>query len=173
MNRLRELRQGANLTLRELSEYTGVAHTGLHNLEMEQRPFRERHIARLTAFLDVTSDYLLGYSEEGLGVYFNSAEYDEDHIFITKKAYKTLLEQFSVSQSIIARKNETRLVIELPKGKKPNNYSSTHTIYRRIKIEKEKTGFKKFVRATIEKELDKMDTLTLEKILKFIKDYLR
>lgn len=73
-NKLRKLRYGAELSLKELSSGCGIALSVLCYLENGERPFRQAHIDRLCAFFDVSSDYLLGKSDSWIGVHFIPSE---------------------------------------------------------------------------------------------------
>jgi transcriptional regulator with XRE-family HTH domain len=62
MNKLKELREEAGLTLRELESYVSIAHTSLSELENDRgnRSLRLDHILKLATFYSVTGDYLIG-----------------------------------------------------------------------------------------------------------------
>lgn len=62
MNRLRELRKEKNLTIRELGNLTNISYPTISAIENEVRPFTQEHIKDLCKFFNVSSDYLLGFS---------------------------------------------------------------------------------------------------------------
>lgn len=94
MNNLKKLRKQLDISTRELSEYVGISYTVLSYLENAQRPFRQAHIDKLTAFLNVTSDYLLGRSDNG---YIVRPEYGDEELVLTENEYNRLRENISVS----------------------------------------------------------------------------
>lgn len=64
MNRLKQLRLGAKLTIRELSDKTGFSIAVLSRLENGVRPFTQQHLEILSQFFDCSFDYILGKSDE-------------------------------------------------------------------------------------------------------------
>ncbi len=62
--RLRELRQGCALSLRELAEITGVSHDGIQKLETGQRDAQPRTVRKLAEALGVAPRELMA-KEEG------------------------------------------------------------------------------------------------------------
>ena len=72
MNRLKKLRVSAGLPLRVLEKYLNIPNATLSLIENGKQPMREIHVQKITNFFDVTSDYLLGYSNTGIGIYFAS-----------------------------------------------------------------------------------------------------
>ena len=63
-NRLKQLRQAHDLSLRALSEKTGVDFATISFCEKGQRNFSANSIKVLSEFFGVSSDYLLGKSPE-------------------------------------------------------------------------------------------------------------
>ena len=62
-NRLFEIRMAADLSLRELGEKTNISYTSLGAIENGKRPFTQEHLITLCNFFEVSSDYLLGLSD--------------------------------------------------------------------------------------------------------------
>ena len=89
MNRIRVLRNEAGLSLRELGKKVGITFSTLGLLETEKQPLRQHHIERLSSFFNCSADYLLGKSDEGIGVYFN-----DDYKMISHKKYIDLISQY-------------------------------------------------------------------------------
>lgn len=85
MNNLRKLRNELGYTTRDLQDATGIAYSNISLLEAEKRPFREAHIKALTAFFNVTTDYLLGKSDVGYICYAKDS--DDDQIVISESDY--------------------------------------------------------------------------------------
>lgn len=63
-NRLKALRLEKGLTTRELAEKYGVSHASISRAETGERNLNEQDIEFFTTFFGVTSDYLLGLSNE-------------------------------------------------------------------------------------------------------------
>ena len=63
-NRLKALRLEKGLTTRELAEKYGVSHASISRAETGERNLNEQDIEFFTTFFGVTSDYLLGLSDE-------------------------------------------------------------------------------------------------------------
>lgn len=63
-NRLRELREKKGLSLRALSEKTGVDFSTIAFCEKGQRNFSANSLAALSSFFGVSVDYLLGKTPE-------------------------------------------------------------------------------------------------------------
>ena len=63
MNRLKQLRQEKNLTIRELGEETKISYSTISAMENEVRPFTQSNLEILCKYFDVSSDYLLGNAD--------------------------------------------------------------------------------------------------------------
>lgn len=63
MNRLKELRKEKRLTIRELGEKVNISYSTISAMENEIRPFTQANLELLCSFFNVSSDYLLGYSD--------------------------------------------------------------------------------------------------------------
>lgn len=63
MNRLKQLRQEKNLTIRELGEETKISYSTISAMENEVRPFTQSNLEILCKYFDVSSDYLLGNTD--------------------------------------------------------------------------------------------------------------
>ena len=64
MNRLKKLRNEKRLTIRELGEETNISYSSISAMENEIRPFTQGNLEILCSFFNVSSDYLLGLSDE-------------------------------------------------------------------------------------------------------------
>lgn len=64
MNRLKELRIKKGLTTRELSKFVSVNHSTITNLENGKTSLNDDYIKIFCSFYNVSSDYLLGLSNE-------------------------------------------------------------------------------------------------------------
>lgn len=166
MNRLKALRERTSVSLRDVERYTGISHTVLHLLENGQRQFREIHIGKLCHFFDVKADYLLGNSQEGIGVFFNQSADDDDHVFVSEKELDTIHVDISI---VGASKPPTDDAFRIGDAK----FYSGAQVYRSANINKEDASVEQSVRLLINQELDTLDIYDLEKVLKFIKEYIK
>jgi len=64
MNKLKILRLEKQLTLRELARQTNISHPTLSRLETHQTTFNEENLIILSNFFGVTTDLLLGISND-------------------------------------------------------------------------------------------------------------
>ena len=95
-NRLSELRNSLGLTTKELERYTNISATVITLLENGSRMFKENHIDAFTDFFVVTSDYLLGKSDYGVGIVDN----DGNSVYYFESQYNDLLNANSIDVSI-------------------------------------------------------------------------
>ena len=63
MNRLRDLREDADLTRRELAALLQMSQTGYSKYETGENDIPTRVLIRLAALCHTTTDYLLGISD--------------------------------------------------------------------------------------------------------------
>lgn len=63
MNRLRDLREDADLTQRELAALLQMSQTGYSKYETGENDIPTRVLIRLAALYHTTTDYLLGISD--------------------------------------------------------------------------------------------------------------
>lgn len=172
MNRLKKLRSRSQIALRDLSKYVDIQYSALSLLENGKQAFKEIHILKLKDFFDVTIEYLLGYSTNGIGVYFESSSDDEDHVFISEEEYYQIRSKHNVEETVIYRDNESQLIVNMPEHV-IKDYSGRYQIFRLVQTAKENAGINQTVRTEIINEMERMDIFALEKLLKFIKDYLK
>lgn len=171
MNNLKLLRNANNLTLRDLQKYTGIRNATLSQIENGKQPMREIHVKKLTSFFDVTSDYLLGYSNSGIGIYFESAEDDDDHAYISISELERLKERYEIKETLLHRSaNETWVIKTSVYEEKI--YTSEYMVFRSINISKEQAQISTSLRETIISKINSYDTRQLEKVLKFMKEYI-
>lgn len=63
-NRLKELRTERRLSMRELGDLTKISFTTIGAMERGDRPFTQGNLEILCSFFNVSSDYLLGLSDQ-------------------------------------------------------------------------------------------------------------
>lgn len=166
MNRLKQLRKQANLTVRELCGYVNISHSVLAYLENEVRPFRQLHIDRLTAFFNVTSDYLLGRSDYGYIVF---PQYGADPVILAESEYTRLSEYITLS--IINNKLSLDITIKDKKEEESINLPS-HCVYRELKGELNDYNMKETLYAKLQEMTKRMAESDLRKTINFIEEYI-
>ncbi|MCL2569378.1 MAG: helix-turn-helix transcriptional regulator [Oscillospiraceae bacterium] len=62
--RLRELRTSKNITQKQLAESTGLSERACQSYELDEREPRLSVINKLADFFEVTTDYLLGRTDQ-------------------------------------------------------------------------------------------------------------
>lgn len=171
MNRLKKLRVGAGLPLRVLEKYLNIPNATLSLIENGKQPMREIHVQKITNFFDVTSDYLLGYSNTGIGIYFASSEDDNDHEYISASELEKLKESYEVREDLLHRTNTEPWVIRTSVYEE-KVYTSEYILFRSVNISKEKASISASLREQIVNKLNSYDTRQLEKLLMFMKEYI-
>ena len=161
MNRIKALRDEANLSLRELGKLTGITHSTVSWLETEKQPLRQHHIERLCAFFNCTTDFLLGKSDTGIGVFFK-----DDFMYVNIRQYQELNKKYECEVSII----ETDLPNSTFKVWNKEVVLSKKQVYRFIKADSK--DFED-VRSQLNAILDSLSENDLSKVLKFINDYIK
>ena len=161
MNRIKLLRTEANLSLRKLGELTGITFSTLGWLETEKQPLRQHHIERLCAFFNCTTDFLLGKSDMGVGVFFN-----DDYKVISYKKYVELFNEVGCEISIV----ETDMPTTTFKVWAKSVSLSKKQVYREIKINSTEV---EDVRTQLNEALNNLSERELAKVLKFINDYIK
>ena len=171
MNRLKTLRSRSNITLRDLARYVDIPSATISLIENGKQPLREIHVQKFTSFFDVTSDYLLGFSNTGIGLYFESSKDDNDHVIISASELERIQERYEIKETLIHRTPSDWTI-------KTNAYETRilrteYVLYRSVDVPKELACLSISVREELNSELDKLNTKNLEKVLKFIRDYIK
>ena len=68
MNRLRDLREDADLTQTQLARFLGMSQTGYSKYETGENDIPTQVLIRLAGFYRTTTDYILGISSRRDGV---------------------------------------------------------------------------------------------------------
>ena len=171
MNRLKTLRSRSGITLRDLAKYVDIPSATISLIENGKQPLREIHVQKLTSFFDVTSDYLLGFSNTGIGIYFDGSNDDEDHVMISASEIERIQERYEIKETLMHRTPsdwtirtqayETRIV------------RTEHYLFRSVNVPKELAHLSESIRDQLNSELDRLDGKDLEKVLKFVRDYIK
>lgn len=166
MNKLKQLRKEADLTLRDLSKYVGIPNSVITYLESGTRPFRQVHIDKLTSFFNVTSDYLLGRSDYGYIVY---PQYGSDEVILSDSEYNRLSDHITLS--II--NNKININVSIVDNKEETNINiPSHCVYRELKGELNDYDMKETLYLKLNELTKKMTESDLKKTIKFIEDYI-
>ena len=171
-NRLKLLRNELELSLRALGEYVDIPYSTIKMLEDGDRTFREIHLLKLCDFFDVTTDFLLGISNRGIGVFFTSCSDNEDHMMVSLEEYYSLLAKYKHDIKILKVASKPYIDnFKIEDVCDQKYYYGKYSVFREIDAVKEKTDIINSIRFEINSKLDKMDTYDLEKLAKFIDDY--
>ena len=148
MNHLKYLRTKTNLSLRQLSKECGLSDSLLSLLESEKRMWRLSHIETLTSFFKVSSDFLLVKSDYGILI-----EVKSGFAAITKEQYEEYL-----SNDLIKEYVQYGSVWRIPDDKLEEQLDPT---------------INQDIREEITNEMKTMSRKELEKVLKFIKEFVK
>ena len=161
----------SNIDFKKLGDYVKIRRSALSDIENGKQPMREVHLRKLTAFFDVTSDYLLGYSSTGIGIYFDGSEDDNDHAYISGSELEMLKERYEVKEQLLNKPNAETWVIRTSVYEN-TIYNSTHILFRSVNISKEKAEISTSLREQVISKINSYDVRKLEKLLKFMKEYI-
>lgn len=117
MNRLKELREERDLTVRKVDELTGINYMTLNNYENEVRDMSTKVIKQLASFYEVSIDYLLNNSDYFL--YVNYRNIEKKYI-IQKNMYELLLKKGLISFSDNKRFVDLNKLLGLDESKDAN-----------------------------------------------------
>ena len=148
MNNLKYLRSRLDIPLRKLGEYTHIAYTTLGRLEKGDRDFRLEHINALCDFFKVSSDFLLGKSDYGIFIEIKSG-----FVTINKKDYEDYL-----IDNLLKEYVQYGSVWRIPDDKLEEQLDPT---------------INQDIREEINDEMKTMSRKELEKVLKFIKEFVK
>lgn len=171
MNNLKRLRYDAELSLREMADCTGLVHSTISRLEMGTRKFSSQHIAVLCSFFDVTSDYLLGRSSDGIGVYVCDVSFAErEHRFVSERELADIRLSDGYKQRLMVNGAQTQAPIGVKNG--DDGFAITPKSFRRSLVLSNK-GNAESKAKEIEALLKGMTEKELDKTLLFIKEYIK
>lgn len=168
MNRLKFLRKESCLSLRKLSACTDISNTVLSYLETGTRPFRQEHISILTAFFNVTSDYLLGRSDYGLNVF---PQFGQEEITLTESEYNRLKAHITVSQANLG--NDKAVVFSMDTPRETQKIAIPRTcVYRELKGALGDYDMGESLSKKLDELKSHMTSADLEKTIRFIEEYI-
>lgn len=150
MNRLKYLREKSNLSLRQLSKETEMSGSLISLLENGKRTWRLPHINALCDFFKVSADFMLGKSDYGIFVELSRRN---DFAAISKEEYEKYLLDGSIKEYI-----EFNSVWRIPSDELEEKLDPAIT----SNIKKE-----------IIEEVNNLSKNKLEKLLNFIREYLK
>ncbi len=76
--RIRKLRKEHNLKQQQIADYLGISQQSYSHYEQDKRELPVRHIVKIAAFYNVSSDYLLGTSPCRTGEFDLTTNYIQD-----------------------------------------------------------------------------------------------
>jgi len=148
MNNLGYLRKHLKLTYRALEKECGIDRSTLNLLEMGKQKLTEARIETLCSFYKVTSDFLLGKSDYGILVEIKSG-----FTAIDKNDYEEYL-----SNDLLKEYVQYKSVWRIPDDSLEEQLDPT------INVD---------IREEITNEMKKMSRTQLEKLLKFIREFIK
>lgn len=150
MNRLKELREERDLTVRKVDELTGINYMTLNNYENEVRDMSTKAIKQLASFYEVSIDYLLNNSDYFLYVNYRNVE---KKYIIQKNMYELLLKKGLISFSDNKRFVDLNKLLGLDESKDAN-----------ILIQDIYNSLRKTLKKPLKGNLIEINELLLEKI---------
>lgn len=99
MERLRMLREEANLTQEQIASIIGIHRSTYTSYEIDRDTIPIIHLNRLCNFFNVSIDYVLGFTKEK--TYLNSE--DEINALKTKERLKILRKEYKITQVQMAK----------------------------------------------------------------------
>ena len=92
-NKLYFLRKDIGFAIRDVDKATGICNTTVSMLENGLRLFRQVHIEALCELFQVSPNYLIGNSEEGIIVY----DYQNNKIYLSESEYIKLRDKIEIT----------------------------------------------------------------------------
>ena len=167
MNRLKNLRKEAGLSLRKCAEKCGISNAIISYLETGTRPFRQEHISKLTAFFNVTSDFLLGRTDYG---YIVNPEFGDGEITLTEGEYQRLRDYIVVSIVRLGSKART-VQIDTPKESQSVTVPE-YVVYRELKGSIEDYDAQEMLSSKLMELSKHMTSAELDRTIRFIEEYI-
>lgn len=87
-NIIKELREEKNCSQEELGKYIGVSHTSIKNWELGINEPKASYIIKLAQIFNVTTDYLLGITEDYSVNTISSSDLSDDQQYIVNEYNK-------------------------------------------------------------------------------------
>ena len=147
MNRLKELRQESNLSLKDLSKYVGIGESTLNLIENDKRELNSTKIEKLADFFNITCDYLLMKSERGIFIESNG-----EMLEFTRNELRALRQKNKIKYRIIEKDKSYFLIRET-------------TAFSEGKVNE--------LREKLASYITDMDSDQIKKLLNFYNDYLK
>ena len=162
MNNLKYLRNLYRISLRNLIPYVNITESVLSCLENGKRQFLQSHIDRITAYFDVTSDFLLGKSDVGIKCYL---EYTGEEVLLSRSDYNRLQKYIKTERKDRGFSDEFSITID--------DENETFTLpqfylYRTLKSD----AVDIVIKNKVLERINKMSNEELKKTLSFIDTYI-
>lgn len=158
--RLSELRKEAGLSLKAVSQYTGIASSTLSAIEGGYRKMTNLQIMSLSYLFDVSPEYLTGDKDAWIRVY------DEDNEFyyrLSKSEYTELAAKGAVKLSVI----KTQVTLVLGDYKSPN-----HTVDRTVSEEYSQYLYLKY-EIDFESTISSLSPREKQEVMDYIRDHIK
>lgn len=93
--RIQSLRENANMSQRELADNIGMNYSVMNRIEADKRSVRDEELAKIADALEVTTDYLLGRTDNKNVIVCASKEESTN---IEKRLLKMMVEAGKITQ---------------------------------------------------------------------------
>ena len=164
-NNLCYLRTECKLTVRDLSEKTGISNPTISLLENEARLFRQQHVNVLCDLFQVTSDFLLGNNDRGIIVWNKS-----NKLFLTRTEYSKLKDYITTEYIKYDEVNSSENEFDRLIAKK--GYKSSGYFYRTLTNEIDNEDKKTLLLDKLNSITSRLSSEEIEKVIKFIEDFI-
>ena len=169
MNKLKELRKNAHLTLCECEKYTGILRQLISHLEQGDRPLRYWHTQQLITFFNVTYDYLVGNSDKGFKVFLSDMT---TQVELKEDEYYRLFNEGKIVESVEYVKG-AQTYLPVFKDMKSGQKELTQWRYvRRFKDSNAEKGYTQDLTEELQNLALILNDSQLEQAIKFIKEFI-
>ncbi len=155
--RLRELRNDAKLSIRDVEKYTGIRLSIISVLETGQRKLSLKYVKLFASFYSVSEDYLLGNSDYGIDVF---SAITDDIYTIDKKEFAKYAAKNNVLVTI-----EKQIPIKV-NGKQRN---SSYCVQRYV-IRKSAEELETKHQITLESIINELSDTEKQELLNYVKE---
>lgn len=164
-NNLKKLRTDTRISLNKLEQYVNISNSNLSLIENDRRPLRLKHIIELSAFFNVTADYLLGKSDTGIIVYNEAG----DEFVLNENEYHDLIGK--IKTTIVDLKVTTdRIILDMDQ----DSYiaKTQFRVYREFSERLNEFDLTPILTNKLNNLIKRMTSKELEKTIKFVEEYM-
>lgn len=156
-NKLYFLRKDIGFAIRDVDKATGICNTTVSMLENGLRLFRQVHIEALCELFQVSPNYLIGNSEEGIIVY----DYQNNKIYLSESEYIKLRDKIEITIKSVN-------TISIPED---TDYKVNKIVYRKLTVLPNEEDMISNLRKKYMNIGQRLTREELEKVIKFIEDF--